>query len=73
VLEVGQPVRLGAEGTLAMDGEREAVLRSRDRADVRVLDERPGVLDVGAVLNEAFSASAEIQKPHQEGGRDAGP
>jgi hypothetical protein len=48
---VGEPVTMRGPGTLALDGERELVLRAGEEARVHLAADGPRVLDVAAVLH----------------------
>ncbi|MGE5596519.1 MAG: NAD(+)/NADH kinase [Hyphomicrobiales bacterium] len=52
-LEEGEPVVLEGPGIMALDGEREIVLRPGQRAEVTVLRDGPHVVDVERVLQLA--------------------
>jgi len=52
-VRLGQPVVVEGPGVLAFDGERERVLRSGQRATLRVEREGPWVVDVGRTLRRA--------------------
>jgi hypothetical protein len=49
-LERGGTVEMRGPGTLALDGEREIVLRRGEAAHVRVADDGPRVLDAAGLL-----------------------
>ena len=59
---VGEPVTMRGPGTLALDGERELVLRAGERASVHLAADGPRVLDVAAVLR-AHAARAHRIPP----------
>jgi len=48
---VGEPVTMRGSGTLALDGERELVLRAGEQARVHLVADGPRVLDVAGVLH----------------------
>ena len=60
---VGAPVTMRGPGTLALDGEREMVLRAGETAEVRLAADGPRVLDVAAVLR-AHAARSDGPTPH---------
>ena len=59
---VGAPVTMRGPGTLALDGEREMVLRAGETAEVRLAADGPRVLDAAAVLRA--HAGGTTDRPH---------
>lgn len=59
---VGEPVTMRGPGTLALDGEREMVLRAGETARVSLAADGPRILDAAAVLRA--HADGRTARPH---------
>lgn len=61
LLALGEPVALAGPGVLALDGERERVLRDGQRACLRVQRDGPRVIDVHRTLHLAAQRRTFVQ------------